>query len=88
MRRTTLGWLMAIVAALIILYNVTQTADNERQIRDHPWATFFSDGANLKPAYTFMPPYTGFESVVVAVAAIGVVLIFMGNPPRPPSDSR
>ena len=70
------GWIMAIIAGLIILYNVTTSKENERQINEHPWITTFSGGSNLKPAYTFTPPYTGFEITIFAVGAIGLSIIF------------
>lgn len=81
MKRTGVGWVLLIVAGLTILYNVVQTKQNERQIEDHPWVTFFSGGSNLKQAYTFMPPYTGFEATVIAAGVVGGILIFLGDPP-------
>jgi len=51
----TAGWIMVIVCALIILYNVAQSKYNEWQINEHPLVTLLSGGANLKPAYTFTP---------------------------------
>jgi hypothetical protein len=69
------GWIMAIVAGLIILYNVATTKENERQVKEHPWSTLFSGGSNLKRAYSFTPPYTGFEITVIAAGAIGVGII-------------
>lgn len=67
---------MAIIAGLIILYNVSTTKENERQINEHPWITLISGGSNLKPAYSFTPPYTGFEITIIAVGAIGLSIIF------------
>ena len=80
----TLGAILLIVTVLIIIYNVATTAENKRiaeenvqQIQDHPWITMLSKGANLqdgKHAYTFMPPYTGFEITVIAGGLIGLGL--------------
>lgn len=79
-----IGWIMAIVAGLIILYNVKTSMENERQLDDHPWITIFSGGANLKESYTFRPPYTGFEITVITAGVIGVALIAFG----PGSDNK
>jgi len=54
------GWIMIIVAGLIVLYNVLTTMENERQMNDHPWITVFSGGSNLAK-----PPYTGFVITVL-----------------------
>ena len=69
------GWILTIVCVLIIIYNVATTRENERMINDHPFITIFSGGENLKPAYTFLPPYTGFEITVIAAGLIGIVII-------------
>lgn len=74
-----IGWLMAIVAGLIILYNVITHKENERQINEHPWITIFSGGENIKPAYTFTPPFTGFEITVIAAGVVGVALIIFSD---------
>ena len=74
---------MIIVAVLVIIYNVATTADNQRQMNDHPFITVFSGGANLKPAYTFAPPYTGFEVTIIAVGLIGIGIIVFA-PSREP----
>lgn len=70
-----IGWIMVIIVGLIIFYNVSQSHDNAKQIEEHPWTTILSSGENIKPAYTFMPPYSAFELTVMAGGAIGVVLI-------------
>ncbi|MCA9125129.1 MAG: hypothetical protein H6822_18605 [Planctomycetaceae bacterium] len=82
MRRVT-GWVLAILSGLIILYNVTQTRYNRQQIEDHPWITFFSGGENLERAYTFTPPFTGFEIAVIAILIIGAIMIFLPTPQQP-----
>lgn len=73
-----IGWVMAIIAAIVIIYNVATTAENEATMRDHPWITMFSGGANLKKAYTFTPPYTGFEITIISIGVTGVGLIVFG----------
>jgi hypothetical protein len=71
-----IGWPLVICSGLTILYNVVQNRHNEQQIEDHPLISVLSGGKNLKPAYTFMPPYTGFEVVTIAVMIVGGILIF------------
>ncbi|MEZ6132410.1 MAG: hypothetical protein R3C59_27415 [Planctomycetaceae bacterium] len=73
------GWIMTILAGLIVLYNVVQHHENERQLNEQPFLTLLSGGENLKPAYTFLPPYTGFEIVVLAVFFIGIVLVITAS---------
>jgi hypothetical protein len=70
-----IGWILVIVAGLTILYNVATNKENEQQMNKHPWITLFSGGANLKQAYTFTPPYTGFEITVIAAGIIGAGII-------------
>lgn len=80
-----IGWIMLIVAVLIVVYNVATTVEdernaayNQRQMDEHPIITVLSDGENLRPiknAYTFMPPYTGFEVTVIAGGLIGLGLV-------------
>jgi hypothetical protein len=68
----TVGWIVTIVAGLIILYNVLQYHENIKQVEAHPWITVFSGGDNLKRSYSFTPPYTAFELTVSAGGVIGV----------------
>jgi hypothetical protein len=75
----TVGWILTIVTGLIIFYNVLQSHENVKQVEEHPWTTLFSDGANLKPSFTFTPPFTPFELTVIAGGVIGVVLIISGG---------
>ena len=70
------GWLLVACSGLTILYNVVQTHENERQVEEHPFFTFFSGGENLKRAYTFLPPYTGFEVTIIAVLIIGAIIVY------------
>ena len=80
--KKTAGWIMVIISVLIILYNVVQHQENVRQVNEHPWITLFSGGANLKQAYAFTPPYTGFEITVIAVGVIGAIMIFTAKPKK------
>ena len=70
------GWFLVGCSGLTILYNVVQNHENERQVNEHPFVTLFSGGENLKHAYNFLPPYTGFETIVIAVLIIGGIVIF------------
>lgn len=71
----TFGWVLSILSLLIVIYNVATSAENARMIEEHPMITILSGGGTLKPAYTFRPPYTGFEITVLAAGVIGVGLI-------------
>lgn len=83
MNLRVVGWILVVIAGAIILYNVANSRYNEQQMEDHPWITIFSGGANLKEAYTFTPPYTGFEIVTIAGGILGIVLIVKGSPKKP-----
>lgn len=71
----SIGWIMAILAGVIILRNVDATAENERKANEQPWTTIFSGGSNLKKAYSFTPPYSGFEMIVIGMGLVGVSII-------------
>ena len=65
------GWIMAIVAGLIILYNVATFIVLQQIAKENP-----SDPRLTSSTYyTFMPPYTGFELTVIVVGVIGIVII-------------
>lgn len=74
-----IGVLVTVTAGLTVLYNVVQTAYNQQQIQENALGTFLSGGANLKHSYSFTPPYTGFEVVVLGVLALGVLLALFGG---------
>ena len=74
-----IGFLVTAIAGLTILYNVSQSAFNQRQINEAPITTILSGGANLSHAYTFAPPFTGFEITVMAVLVLGVVMLAFGG---------
>jgi hypothetical protein len=69
------GVAMALLAGLVIVSNVAKTKQNERTIQEHPIITVLSDGANLKPAYTFAAPYSEFEILIMAMGLVGAGLI-------------
>ena len=79
MKLMGLGVIMTFLAGNYIFWNVAQTRYNQEYIREHPWTTFFSGGSNLKHAYTFMPPYTVVELIVLTVGATGAVLVLRGT---------
>ncbi|MDT8392076.1 MAG: hypothetical protein RRC34_16360 [Lentisphaeria bacterium] len=81
------GWIMVVIAGLIILANVVDSKYNVRQVEDHPWITLFSGGKNLKECYTFKPPYTGFEITVIAAGVIGVIMIFTAPPKKEENEN-
>lgn len=66
---------MALLAGFIILYNLVISKQNFRMIQEHPFLTLFSHGQNLKPGYTFRPPYTGFEILIMAAGLTGLGLV-------------
>lgn len=76
----TIGWILVILAGIVIFYNVSVVPRyNEYQVQEHPFKTIFSGGSNLKKGYTFRPPFTGFEVVVVASALAGLVMIIIST---------
>ncbi len=74
-----IGFVVTAVSGLTVLYNVVQTAYNQKQIEENALGTLLSGGANLKHSYSFTPPFTGFEIVVLAVFAVGVLMIVFGG---------
>jgi len=74
MKKVT-GWIMFCIAAAIIAYNVNESKEDEKKFAKDPWVTLLSDGANLSDAYSFTPPYSGFEVLVISAGLIGIVLI-------------
>jgi ABC-type multidrug transport system permease subunit len=72
------GWILIFISAAIIFYNVVIAKNyNQQQLKDHPFATLFSGGSNLKYEYTFVPPYSSFEVFVLAMAIGGIVLVLI-----------
>jgi hypothetical protein len=70
------GWILIVIAATVILWNVVIVKNyNQQQISDHPIATLFSGGSNLKQGYTFEPPYSDFEVFIMAMGIGGIVLV-------------
>jgi len=70
------GWIMVVVAAAIIIYNVNESKDNDKKFVNDPFGTLLSGGKNLSDAYSFTQPYSEFEVVVMAAGLIGLVLVF------------
>jgi hypothetical protein len=74
------GWILIVISAVVIFYNVVIVKNyNEQQVNDHPIATLFSGGSNLKQGYTFGPPYSGFEIFILAIGIGGIVLVNIGK---------
>jgi len=74
------GWILIAIAAVVIFYNaVIVPSHNEQELNNHPWKTLFSFGENLKKGYTFRPPYSGFETFILAVGISGIVLACVGH---------
>ena len=60
--------------AVIVMCRINCWANNN-QANEHPFVTLFSGGANLsKAAYTFLPPWTGFEVIVLITGVVGFIL--------------
>ena len=72
-----LGGIMIAVAAAVIVYNLYLSRENEKTMEESLITTLLTGGANLKPAYTFTPPYTGFEIFIFAVGGLGVIFLFL-----------
>lgn len=79
MNARVIGFAVTAIAGLTVLYNVVQTAYNQKQIEENALGTFLSGGANLKHSYSFTPPFTGFEVVVLAALVMGVVMVIFGG---------
>ncbi|MBI5692017.1 MAG: hypothetical protein HZC55_18200 [Verrucomicrobia bacterium] len=75
--RKLIGWAMILLSAGIILVNVLQSRENARIREEHPIVTFLSGGSNLKPAHTFLPPYSGFEVGIIVMGVIGLILVLL-----------
>ena len=75
-----IGWVLITISGWLLGSNVWQALENERERAAHPIKTFFSGGSNLKPAYDFWPPSTGFEVAVLVALLVGCFMAFSGNP--------
>jgi hypothetical protein len=77
------GWILILISAAVIFYNVVIVKGyNNQQINDHPIATLFSGGSNLKYEYTFTPPYSLFEIFILAMGIGGVVMVVIASNQR------
>ncbi len=77
------GIVLTAISAVIIVYNVSQSIYNQQVIAaiqsQSGWFGVAVSGQNLSPAYTFTPPFTGFEIVVMLAGLVGVVMIIVGK---------
>jgi hypothetical protein len=85
MNARAIGFAVTAIAGLTVLYNVVQTAYNQQQIEENALGTFLSGGANLKHSYSFTPPFTGFEVVVLVALALGVLMVIFGGGSKKPN---
>jgi hypothetical protein len=74
----TAGWLLIIIAVATIWINVSTHDANRRLINEHPIKSGIF-GENVKPAYTFTAPYSGFELLIIGMGITGVVLVIIGQ---------
>jgi len=70
------GWIMVVVAAAIIIYNVNESKEKVKKFVNDPFGMLLSGGKNLSDAYSFTQPYSEFEVIVMAAGLIGLVLVF------------
>jgi hypothetical protein len=77
------GFFLIGLAAVIILWNaVIVKAFNRQESEEHPFVTLLSGGANLKRGYSFTPPFTGFEIMVLVCGIGGVVFVCVSSEKR------
>ena len=75
-----IGRLMFFGALFVIIVCRINCKVNEARVNNHPFETILSGGANLsKAAYTFLPPWTGFEIFVLSTGALGAILMYYGS---------
>ncbi len=74
-----LGLLFTIISGMTILVNLGTSAENEKIARESPFTTLLSGGSNLKEAYTFAPPFTGFEVFILILGVLGIALMVFGG---------
>lgn len=70
------GIVLAAISGLTILYNVAQSSSNFEMLEKNPLSVL---EGNLVPAYTFTPPFTGFEILVMLGGVAGVLMIILGR---------
>lgn len=82
------GIALTAISAVIIIYNVSQTNYNRQAVAaiqnqgGSSWARGVSAEAiagGISGAYTFTPPFSGFEILVLLGGAAGVVMIILGK---------
>ena len=70
-----LGGVMFYGAIAVVIMCWINCCANREEVNEHPWKTIFSGGANLShTAYNFLPPWTGFEFLVLLTGGIGWLL--------------
>lgn len=82
------GTALAAISAMIIIYNVSQSNYNRQivaairnqgvspEVRGIPVEAL---AGGISGAYTFTPPFSGFEILVLLGGAAGVVMIILGK---------
>ena len=74
------GWWLIAISAVVIFYNAVMVRRyNERKMENHPIETVLTFGSNLKNRYTFLPPYTGFEVLIIGLGIAGIALVVAGR---------
>lgn len=82
------GIVIAAISAVIIVYNVSQASYNRQALAaiqnqsGSSWAGGVPAEAiagGISNAYTFTPPFSGFEILVMLGGVAGVVMIILGR---------
>jgi len=73
------GFMLVLVAGMIMSVNVYRNHQNQKEIENHPVKTVLSMGENLKPAYTFTAPYSNFEITVMGTLVLGFIFMMIGG---------
>ena len=83
----TIGIIITVVVLGIIGISWINLAANEREYEEAPWTTILTGGANLTDfAYTFTPPWTAFEVIVLVFGVLGVAMIKFGGSKDTPKE--
>ena len=76
----TIGIIITMAVAGIIGVSWINCLANRAKAEEAPWTTILSGGANLSDfAYTFFPPWTSFEVLVLVAEILGVLLMKFGR---------
>lgn len=68
------GWILTILAAIIIGYNVITFQMAMQDMRRNPMKYMFGGGPKV---YSFTPPYSNFELLVLAAGVGGIILLIV-----------